>query len=340
MSATALLLLTLAQGAVSRDSGEVHLRNIRQLTHGGQNAEAYFSASGKQIIFQRTGPDEKCDQMYTMGVDGSGMRRVSSGRGRNTCGWFYQKGKRILYASTEAADSACPPPPDHSKGYVWALYPYNIYTAKADGSDKRALTRDSVYTAEATVSPDGKTIVYTSLRDGDLEIYTMKIDGSNVRRLTHTLGYDGGPAFSADGKMIVYRAFHPHGADSVQYASRLAERPPLVKPWDVDIWVMNADGSNQRMVIHLPGPSFAPYFHPDGKRIIFASNYLHPEGYDFDLFLINLDGTGLERVTTSNQFDAFPMFSPDGKQLVWVSGRGRKVPRETNVFIADWVEHP
>ena len=339
MSATALLLLTLVQGAVPPESGEVHLRNIRQLTFGGQNAEAYFSGSGKLAIFQRTGPTEKCDQMYVMGADGTGMQRVSDGRGRTTCGWFYDHDRRIFYASTEAADSACPPRPDYSKGYVWALSPYDIYAAKADGSDKRPLTKNGVYTAEGTASPDGKTIVFTSLKDGDLEIYTMNIDGSNVRRLTHTLGYDGGPAFSPDGKLIVYRAFHPSTPyDSAEYTSLLAER--LVRPTRVDIWVMNADGSDQRMVVHLPAPNFAPYFHPDGKRIIFASSYLHPEGLNFDLFLVNLDGTGLEQVTTSVEFDAFPMFSPDGKRLVWTSGRGRKAPHESNVFIADWVEHP
>jgi TolB protein len=339
MTTTGLLLLTLVQSAARPESGEVHLRNVRQLTFGGQNAEAYFSASGKQLIFQRTGPTEQCDQMYMMGVDGSGLRRVSSGRGRTTCGWFYEHDRRIFYASTEAADSACPPRPDYSKGYVWALSPYDIYTAKVDGSDKRALTKNGVYTAEGTASPDGKTIVFTSLKDGDLEIYTMNIDGSNVRRLTHTIGYDGGPAFSPDGKLIVYRAFHPSTPyDSAEYTSLLAEH--LVRPTRVDIWVMNADGSDQRMVIHLPAPNFAPYFHPDGKRIIFASSYLHPEGLNFDLFLVNLDGSGLEPVTTSVEFDAFPMFSPDGKQLVWISGRGRKAPHESNVFIADWVEHP
>ena len=338
MGATPLLLLTLVQVLAPPESGEVRLRNIRQLTFGGQNAEAYFSANGRLLIFQRTGPTEQCDQMYVMGVRGTGLRRVSDGRGRTTCGSFFDRDRRIFYSSTEAVDSACPPRPDYSKGYVWALYPYDIYTANADGSGRRPLTANRTYTAEATLSPDGKRIVFTSLKDGDLEIYTMNVDGSDVRRLTHTLGYDGGPYFSPDGKLIVYRAFHPQTpADSAEYLSLLAEH--LVRPLRVDIWVMNADGSDQRMVIHLPAPNFAPYFHPDGKRVIFASNYLHPEGLDFDLYLVNLDGTGLERITTSPQFDAFPMFSPDGKRLVWISGRNRKVAHESNVFVADWVEH-
>ena len=339
MSAAPLLLLGLLQVTVPPDSGEVHLRNIRQLTFGGQNAEAYFSAAGRLLIFQRTGPAEQCDQMYVMGIDGSGLRRVSDGRGRTTCGYFFDHDRRIFYSSTEAVDSACPPRPDYSKGYVWALYPYDIYTANPDGSDRRPLTANRAYTAEGTLSPDGKRIVFTSLKDGDLDIYTMGVDGSNVRRLTHTLGYDGGPVFSPDGKLIAYRAFHPvTAADSAEYLLLLKQH--LVRPSRMDIWVMNVDGSNQRMVIHVPGPSFAPYFHPDGKRIIFASNFKHPEGLDFDLYLVNLDGTGLEQITTSPEFDAFPMFSPDGQRFVWISGRGRKVPHESNVFIADWVEHP
>src|SRR6266566_581799 len=295
MSSMAMLVLTLVQAAVPPESGEAHLRNIRQLTFGGQNAEAYFSGSGRLLIFQRTGPTEQCDQMYVMGTDGNGLRRVSDGRGRTTCGWYFDHDRRIFYASTEGADSTCPPRPDYSQGYVWALYPYDIYTADPDGS--------------------------------------------HPRRLTHTLGYDGGPVFSPDGKLIAYRAFHPvTAADSAEYLSLLKQH--LVRPSRMDIWVMNADGSGQRMVVHVPGPSFAPFFHPDGKRILFASNFKHPEGLDFDLYLVNLDGTGLEQVTGSPEFDAFPMFSPDGKQLVWISGRGRKVPHESNVFLADWVEHP
>src|SRR6058998_3782898 len=333
-----LLLAALLQ-TVAADSGEVHLQNIRQLTFGGQNAEAYFSRSGHQIIFQRQQADSGCDQEFVMNTDGTGLHRVSNGTGRTTCGYFFDNDRRIFYATTQHSGAACPPRPDYSKGYVWALYNYDIYVATADGQGARRITTNPGYDAEGTLSPDGKTIVFTSLKDGDLDIYTMNVDGSNLRRLTHTLGYDGGPYFSLDGKRVVYRAFHPQtAADSAEYLSLLAQR--LVRPSRMDIWVMNADGSDQRMVISLPGPSFAPYFHPDGKRIIFASNFKHPEGLDFDLYLVNLDGTGLEQITTSHEFDAFPMFSPDGKQLVWISGRGRKVPHESNVFIADWVEHP
>jgi TolB protein len=338
-----LLLLSIAmfaQGvAVRPEPAEVHLRNLRQLTGGGQNAEAYFSASGNLLIFQRQGPAEQCDQMYVMAVDGGGLRRVSSGRGRTTCGYFYDHDRRIFYSSTEHADSACPPRPDYSQGYVWALYDYDIYTANADGSDVQRLTTNPGYDAEGTLSPDGTTIVFTSLRDGDLDIYTMSLDGSKVKRLTTTLGYDGGPFFSPDGKRIVYRAYHPHtAADSTEYRALLAKH--LVRPLRMDIWVMNADGSDQHQITHLSGASFAPYFHPDGRRIIFSSNYKSPESREFDLYLVNLDGTGLEQVTTAPGFDAFPMFSPDGRQLVWASNRHGTAPHETNIFIADWVEWP
>ena len=336
MPLTLVLVIALTQGSLAPDSGELHLRNLRQLTFGGQNAEAYFSASGRLLIFQRQGPADQCDQMYVMGADGSGMRRVSSGRARTTCGYFFDHDRRIFYSSTEHAGAACPPRPDYSHGYVWALYDYDIYTADADGSGVRRLTTNPGYDAEGTLSPDGKTIVFTSLRDGDLDIYTMRVDGTGLRRLTTQLGYDGGPFFSPDGKRIVYRAFHPHTAsDSAEYRSLLAQR--LVRPTRMHLWVMNADGSGQRQVTDLPGASFAPYFHPAGKRIIFASNYRNPESRNFDLYLVALDGTGLEQVTTSPEFDAFPMFSPDGRQLVWASNRHGTVPHETNIFIADWV---
>jgi len=319
------------------DSGEVHLANVRQLTFGGQNAEAYFAPDGRQLIFQRREPDAGCDQQYVMNIDGSGLRRVSNGLGRTTCGYFYQGGARILYASTVAISDSCPPEPDFSKGYVWPVPDFDIYTSNPDGTDLRRLTASPGYDAEATLSPDGSTIVFTSTRDGDLDIYTMRVDGTDVRRLTAGVGYDGGPFFSPDGSLIVYRASRPGTAEEeADYRALLADG--LVRPSRLEIWVMKADGSDQRQVTTLGGANFAPFFHPDGKRIIFSSNHHNPRGRNFDLFMVNLDGTGLTQVTTYGDFDGFPMFSPDGTQLVFASNRYGSVAGETNVFIADWVE--
>jgi Tol biopolymer transport system component len=315
--------------------GESHLANIRQLTNGGENAEAYFSADGKQLIFQSTRDGRSCDQQFIMNVDGSNVHRVSNGEGKTTCGYFFAKDSKIFYASTQAADSACPAKPDPSKGYVWGLDPFDIYTANPDGSDTKRLTNYGVYTAEGTLSPDGKTIVFTSLEGGDLDIYTMNVDGSNVRRLTTAVGYDGGPFFSPNGKQIVYRAYHPtDSTELADYRSLLAQH--IVRPSKMEIWVMNADGSEQRQITHLGGANFAPFFTPDGKQIIFSSNYRNPRSGNFDLFLVNLDGSGLEQVTTAPEFDGFPQFSPDGRSLVWASNRLAGNPHETNVFIADW----
>ena len=335
---TPILFLVVLQ-TIPADSGEAHLRNIRQLTFGGQNAEAYFSRSGQQIIFQRQEPDSGCDQQFVINVDGTNLHRVSSGKGRTTCGYFLDNDRRIFYATTEHTGAACPERPDYSRGYVWALYDYDISVANANGSKIHRITSNPRYDAEGTLSPDGKTIVFTSLRNGDLDIYTMGVDGGNVRRLTSTLGYDGGPFFSPDGKQIVYRAWHPQTAtDSADYVGLLAQN--LVRPVRMEIWVMNADGSNQRQVTNLGGANFAPYFHPDGRRILFASNHQNPRSRNFDLYLVHTDGTGLEQVTTDEDFDAFPMFSPDGRRLVWASNRHGSTPGETNIFIADWVESP
>jgi len=327
-----------SQVYVDPDSGETHLRNIRQLTFGGNNAEAYFSKSGDQLIFQRQDVvDQGCDQEYLINVDGSGLRRVSNGKGRTTCGFFYADDQRILYASTFAHDSACPTPPDQSRGYVWPLGHLEIYTSKPDGSDLQALTNNGAYNAEATVSPDGSTIIFTSTRDGDIELYTMKVDGSDVRRITNRIGYDGGAFFSPDGTKIVWRAGYPKtAADSADYLSLLAAR--LVRPARVELWVANADGSDPRQITELGGANFAPYWHPDGRRLIFSSNYPSPRSGKFDLYLVDADGGNLERVTTFDGFDSFPMFSPDGRKLVWASNRNGATEGETNLFVADWVE--
>lgn len=321
-------------------AGEKYLKNIRQLTFGGENAEAYFSSDGRRLIFQSKRDGRGCDQIYTMDIDGTDTKMVSTGLGRTTCAFFYQGGKRIIYASTHLGGKECPPNPDFSQGYVWAIYPeYDIFAANADGTKVKRLTKTPGYDAEATVSPDGKKIVFTSMRDGDLDIYVMDKNGKNVRRLTDALGYDGGPFFSPDGKQIVYRSYHPKTEKEIaRYKDRLANN--LIEPGNFEIWVMNADGTGKRKVTDLGVASFAPYFHPSGKKIIFSSNYFAEDKRkrNFDLLMINTDGTGLERITTFESFDGFPMFSPDGKKLVFASNRNQKERGETNVFIADWVE--
>jgi Tol biopolymer transport system component len=321
---------------VEPEPGERHLSHIRQLTFGGNNAEAYFSPDGERLIFQRQeSVSAGCDQEFVMNVDGSGMQRVSNGLGRTTCGYFYDGGRRILYSSTFEHSRECPSRPDYSHGYVWALNNLEIYTARPDGSDLRRLTRNDAYDAEATVSPDGKRIVFTSTRDGDIELYTMNVDGTDVRRVTRRVGYDGGAFFSPDSRRLVWRAMYPATAtDSVDYTSLLARG--LVRPTQLELWVADADGSHARQVTRLGAASFAPYFHPDGRRIIFASNYPDAKSRNFDLYMVGVDGSGLERLTTSPEFDAFPMFSPDGRKLVFASNRHGKEPGETNIFIADW----
>ena len=325
-------------GSAVERADEKHLRNVRQLTSGGENAEAYFSGDGQRLIFQSKRDGRQCDQIYTMLTDGSDLRMVSTGGGTTTCSYIFPSGKRVLFSSTHLASPECPPRPDRSRGYVWAVYPsFDIFTARADGKDLKRLTRAPGYDAEATMSADGKKIVFTSTRDGDLDIYTMDADGKNVRRLTSELGYDGGPFFSRDGKKIVYRAHHPKTPEQVErYKKLLAEN--VIEPNTFELWVMDADGKNKKQVTNLGVASFAPYFTPDGRRIIFASNYPSRRSRNFDLYVVNLDGTNLERVTYNETFDGFPMFSPDGRKLVFASNRNAAKEGDTNVFIADWVE--
>jgi TolB protein len=263
------------------------------------------------------------------------VRRVSTGTGRTTCGYFYPAGDDILFASTHQAGAACPPRPSFDRGYVWPIYAgYDIYRAKADGTNLRPLTRTPGYDAEATIAPDG-LITFTSVRDGDMEIYTMRGDGSEVRRLTNRPGPDGGPFFSFDGQWIAFRGRLESGADFESYRSLLKEG--LWRPTSLELFVMRRDGSQLRQVTKLGGANFAPSWHPDGKRLLFASNIHDPKGRNFDLYVVNVDGTGLERVTFNETFDGFPMFSPDGKRLAFASNR-QSPEGETNVFVAEWVE--
>jgi TolB protein len=317
------------------ESETLHLTDIKQLTFGGENAEAYFSHDGSRLIFQSTRDSFECDQIFSMNSDGSNVELISTGKGRTTCSFISPDDKRIVYASTHLTDPSCPPPPDMSQGYVWALCPqFDIFSCDPDGSNIRRLTDNPLYDAEAVYSPDGKKIVFTSLRDGDLDIYTMNPDGSDVNRITSELGYDGGPFFSFDSEWICYRAAHPKTEDEkAMYLKLLAHNE--IKPSQLQIFISRVDGSERRQVTELDGANFCPYFHPDGKRLIFTSNH-HSGTRNFDLFMINVDGTGLKQITFDEDFDGFPMFSHDGKKLVFASNRNSKVPGETNIFIAEW----
>jgi Tol biopolymer transport system component len=354
-------LVLLAAMCVYSDSGsglaqqsERHLANIRQLTFGRQNAEAYFSFDGSKLIFQSTNnwkegisagsqppaaPPLNCYQIYVMDLESGHLRLVSTGVGTTTCGYFFPGDRRVLYSSTHLVGPNCPPKPKRDGRYRWALDDYDIFSVKIDGQQMQRLTTTPGYDAEATISPDGKTIVFTSVRDGDLDLYAMNLDGTHSRRLTTEIGYDGGAFFSPDSQRIVYRASHPKDAHGIQeYQSLL--RQNLVEPSQLEIFVMKADGTDNRQVTQNGASNFAPFFHPDGRRIIFSSN-LHDRGRDgppsFHLYLIGDDGQELERVTHSGNFNSFPMFSPDGRKLVWVSDRNATERGEFNVFLADWI---
>ena len=324
---------------------EKHFANLRQLTFGGDNAEAYFSFDGKKLTFQSNNPTWglKCDQIFWMDIEEAADNRiyqplnVSNLQGRTTCSYYMPDNKRIIYASTFRAGAECPPAPETSGRYLWSIDPnYDIFIGDEKGKVLKQLTEVPGYDAEAVVSPKGDKILFTSTRDGDLDLYIMDINGKNVKRLTNTLGYDGGAFFSPDGSKIVFRASRPQGADTIDYKNLLAKG--LVAPTNMEIFTMNVDGSNLQQVTKLGKANWAPFYHPSGNKIIFSSNHHSDKGYDFQLFMINTDGTGLEQITFESKFNAFPMFSPDGKKLVFSSNRNNGGTRDTNVFIADWVE--
>ncbi len=317
--------------------GESHLREVRQLTFGGENAEAYFSPDGRQLIYQATPRGGGCDQQYIVDLESGDTRRVSTGAGRTTCGYFdHPEQDRIIYSSTHGAAEACPPPPDRSQGYVWALYDgYDIYEAGLDGSNPRRLTDSPGYDAEATWNPRGGSLVFTSVRDGDLELYVMDEAGA-VRRLTHTPGYDGGAFFSPDGSEIVWRANRPQGEALEDYRRLLARG--LVRPGALELFVMKSDGTGARQLTANGAANFAPAFHADGNRIVYSSNASAKSPREFDLWVLDKRGGEPQRVTTALGFDGFPHFSPDGRWMVWASNRANPESGETNLFIARWVD--
>ena len=324
---------------------EKHLSNVKQLTFGGDNAEAYFSFNGQKISFQATNKKwgDSCDQIYIYDFSQPVMKDqppvlISKSKGRTTCSYFMPGDTSILYASTHLAGTDCPPvAAKRSDGkYVWSVYAsFDIFVADLNGNITKQLTSTPGYDAEGTVSPKGDKIVFTSMRSGDLEIYTMNIDGSNVKQLTHDLGYDGGAFFSPDGKKIIFRASRPKTPEEVKIYKDLLNEG-LVQPTEMDLYMCNADGSRLKKVTKMPNAEWAPFFTHNGKRVIFASNFKAKRGLPFNLFTVNLKGKKLEQITYDTMFDAFPMFSPDGKKLIFSSNRNNNGSRDTNLFIADW----
>jgi Tol biopolymer transport system component len=320
-----------------RIDGETHLKNITMITEDGENAEAYLSFDESKLSFQATFGELECDQIFTMNIDGTDKRMMSTGKGRTTCAYYLPGDDRVIYSSTHLADENCPPEPDRSKGYVWQLYnSFDIFSVKTDGTGLIRLTDSGGYDAEATVSPNGDRIVFTSMRDGDPEIYVMDIDGSNQTRLTFEKGYDGGPFFSADGSKIVFRSSRPKTEEELTDYDELVEHG-LVRPSVLEIYIMNANGTDKKQITNLGKASFAPFFHPNGNKIIFSSNVNSETGRNFDIYIVNIDGTGLEQITFNETFDGFPIFSRDGKKLIFCSNRFNKKEGDTNVFTADWI---
>lgn len=313
-----------------------HLANIKQLTYGGQNAEAYWSPGGHRLIFQSTHRPLECDQIFIMNADGSDQHMVSNGKGRTTCGYFLADNQHILYASTHQSGDACPAAADRSKGYVWAVYPsYKIYLATDGGKILKNLADAPGYDAEATVNWKTGKIVYTSMQSGDIDLWTMKSDGSDKKQITKIEGYDGGAVFSRDGKKLVWRANHPNTPETEKrYRELLSDN--LTSPMKMELFLADADGKNAKQITNFGCASFAPTFTPDGKKILFSSNKHNCDGRKFELYLVNLDGSGLEQVTDFGGFTAFPEISPDGKKLVFASDKDAKQRYEFNIFTADW----
>jgi len=326
---------------------EKHLKNVKQLTFGGDNAEAYWSFDNKKVVFQATYKmwGSECDQIYYFDLENWQRKQtapplLSTGKGRTTCSFFMPGNKSVVYASTHESNASCPHVPERRADgkYIWPIYEtFDIYHGDLNGNIIKKLTDSPGYDAEATVSPKGDKIVFTSMRGGDLELYTMNIDGSDIRQVTNELGYDGGAFFSPDGTKLIFRASRPKTEDDIKvYKELLAQNQ--VMPTSMELYICNVDGSDLRQLTNLGKANWAPYFLPKGNKVIFSSNHAAPRGYQFNLYTINIDGTGLEQITYDKTFDSFPMFSYDGKKLIFASNRNNGGTRDTNLFIADWVD--
>ncbi len=316
------------------DKREKHFSQLRQLTFEGENAEAYFSPDGKKLIYQWTGPDGGCDQQYILDLTSGERKMFSSGKGRTTCGYYdYPKGDRLIYATTEGGKAECPPPPDHSLGYVWALYPDFELVWQKPGGEPEPFVAGPGYDAEATVCFQTGQVVFTSTRSGDLELFIVDGDGKNLKQLTDLPGYDGGAFFSPDCKHIVWRASRPEGKALADYKALLAK--DMIRPSALEVFWMNVDGTGVKQLTDNGKANFGPYPLNGDAGVVFSSNMGDSER-EFDLYLVGLDGGEPERVTYTEGFDGFPMMSPDGEWFVFASNRADPKSRQTNLYIAKW----
>ena len=324
---------------------EVNLYNIKQLTNGGDNAEAYFSFDNSKVVFQSNNESWglSCDQIFYFNLTKDNLfiekpNLISTGKGRTTCSYFLPGDTSILFASTHLGSNSCPKTPERKESdpYAWPIYDdYDIFISNLNGNIIDTLTNYSGYDAEATVSPKGDKIVFTSTRSGDLELFTMDINGENITQITNKLGYDGGAFFSPNGEKIIFRASRPNTEEEIKkYKDLLAKG--LVEPTKMELFICDIDGSNLTQITDLGNANWAPFFHPSGEKVIFSSNHASPKGFPFNLYIIDINGENLQQVTFDDVFDAFPMFSPDGKKLIFSSNRNNGGGRATNLFIADW----
>ncbi|MCT4629349.1 hypothetical protein [Winogradskyella sp.] len=323
---------------------ETNFKSLRQVTFGGDNAEAYWSFDDKQLVFQSNNKKwgVNCDQMFLMNADETlndsiAPPMVSTGKGRTTCSYFLPDNKHVIYASTHLSDDKCPEVPLKENGkYIWPIYDsYDIFIADLEGNIVKQLTHEDGYDAEPTVSPKGDKIVFTSTRSGDLELYTMNLDGTDVKQITDELGYDGGAFFSPDGTKLIFRSSRPKTEKEIKEYKDLLARG-LVEPSDMELFICNADGSDMRQLTHLGKANWSPFFHPSGEKVLFSSNFESEIGFPFNLYMIDIDGKNVKRVTHGNTFEAFPVFSNDGKHLIFSSNRHNGGTRDTNLFIAEW----
>lgn len=304
------------------------LRNVRQLTSTSmgllKSGEAYFSPDGRRICFQAVPEGQNEYQIYVMDLDGNRPEMVSTGQGATTCAYFHPDGRRLLFASNHldprpvAGVGQPGGPKPGQRSYAWSFYPgMDLFEYTFETRKLRRLTDSEGYDAEGSYSPDGKLIVFCSMRDGDQEIYICDQDGGNPRRITRARGYDGGPFFSPDGQRIVYRSDR-RGDQNLQ------------------IFTNNLAGNDERALTDNQVLNWCPYWHPSGRWIIFTRGE-HPEGGPptYDLYLLSADGRRTLRVTDERAFDGLPAFSPDGSKLMWTSKRGGLA--QPQVFVAEFV---